>query len=221
MKIAILIPAYNEAKEIGRLARAIKGMGLLPIVVDDGSTDKTALQAEANGAKVLRNKQNLGKGASLKRGFEYMLNKGYDAVIIMDGDGQHSPDEIQKFIDAASKEENILVTGNRMTNTKKMPFDRKITNIFMSFIMSSICAQKIPDTQCGLRLIKANLLKKISVASSRFEVESEILVKASRMGTKILSIPIESRYGKESSQINPFWDTCRFIVFLLKLPFMK
>ena len=221
MKVGILIPAYNEAARIGQLVKTIKSSGFLPIVMDDGSSDGTAEKAEVNGAKIIRHRQNLGKGASIKTGFEHMLAEDYDAILIMDGDGQHSPDDIRKFIDLGREHRNIMAIGNRMEDTKNMPLDRKLTNMFMSFIVSLICGQKIPDSQCGFRLINREVVKNIKIESSRFEVESEILVKASRTGTKILSVPIRTLYGKETSQINPFWDACRFILFLLKLPFMK
>jgi glycosyltransferase involved in cell wall biosynthesis len=196
-------------------------MGFSTIVVDDGSTDETAKEAKANGANVIQHKRNMGKGASLRTGFEYILNKGYDAVLIMDGDAQHSPNDIQKFIGLASKHQNTMIIGNRMGNTQNMPFTRKLTNIFMSFILSRICDQRIPDSQCGFRLINSDLLKNIKIESARFEVESEILIKASRIGAKILSVPIKTLYGKEASQINPFWDTFRFILFLIKRSFTK
>lgn len=221
MKVGILIPAYNESAQIRQLAATIKSMGFFPIVVDDGSNDGTVEEAKAGGAKVIRHGKNLGKGASLKTGFEYILNEDYDAVLIMDGDGQHSPNDIQKFIDAANNHQNVMVAGNRMGNAGNMPLDRKLTNMFMSFIISRICGQKIPDSQCGFRLIKRELLKNIEVKSSKFEVESEILIKANRAGAKILSVPIETLYGKEASQINPFRDTFRFIIFLFKRSLMK
>jgi len=221
LKIGILIPAYNESDHIGRLVKDIKLIGLEPTVVDDGSTDSTAEEARSSGADVIRHAQNLGKGAALKKGFRHMLDKGYDAVLIMDGDGQHSPEEVVKFISLGDKEPNALVVGDRMGDTKKMPLGRKLTNIFMSFVMSAICGQGIPDSQCGFRLIRKDLLEKIDIKSSRFEVESEILVKASRAGAKIISVPIESIYAREASQINPLRDTYRFVAFLIKLPFIK
>lgn len=221
MKVGILIPAYNESMQIGQLVRTIKAMGFSTIVVDDGSTDETAEEAKTNGANVIQHKRNMGKGTSLKTGFEYILSKEYDAVLIMDGDAQHSPDDIRKFIDLAGKHRNIMIIGNRMGNAKNMPFTRKLTNVFMSFIVSRICGQKIPDSQCGFRLIKRDLLKNIKIESARFEVESEILIEASRIGAKILSAPIKTLYGKEASQINPFWDTFRFISFLIRRSFAK
>ncbi len=221
MKIGVLIPAYNESGRIRQLIKTISSSGLSPTVIDDGSSDRTTEEAKAGGAKVIRHEQNQGKGASLKTGFEYMLTEKYDAVLIMDGDGQHSPDDIQKFIDLANSHQEIMIVGNRMNDTKNMPLARKLTNMFMSFIISLICRQKIPDSQCGFRLIKDKLLKNIKIESLKFQVESEILIKASHLGTKIVSIPIKTVYGKETSQIRPFWDAYRFITFLFKLPFIK
>lgn len=219
MKVGILIPAYNENEHIGDLVRKLRSMHCEPIVIDDGSKDNTALAAQASGAKVIRHDKNLGKGAALKTGFSAILDGGYDAVIIMDGDAQHSPGDISKLVAVAEKNPNALVVGNRMGNAPNMPLTRKLTNKFMSALVSAICRQTIPDSQCGFRLIRKDLLEKLSIESSRFEVESEILIKASAAGVKIISVPIETLYGKEASQINPFWDTCRFIYFLLRITF--
>lgn len=221
LNVAILIPAYNESAEIGKLTKTLKSMGLSPTVVDDGSNDETAEEAKAGGATVIRHKKNLGKGAAIKTGINHILGEDYDAVLIMDGDAQHSADDVQKFIDLANKHQNAIIIGNRMGDTRNMPLNRKLANMFMSFIVSLICGQKIPDSQCGFRLIRKELLKYIKVESDRFEVESEILIKASRSGVKILSVPIKTLYGKEFSQINPFWDTFRFLIFLLRRSFMR
>lgn len=221
MKVAVLIPTYNESAEIRQLAGTVRSMGFPVIIVDDGSNDRTVEEAMASGALVIRHEKNLGKGASLRTGFEYILREGYEAALIMDGDAQHSPKDIHKFIDAAGKRENALVIGNRMGAAENMPLDRKLANMFMSFIISLMCGQKIPDSQCGFRLLKRELLENIKIECSRFEVESEILIKASRAGAKILSITIQTLYGKESSQINPLWDTFRFIIFLVRWPFMR
>jgi glycosyltransferase involved in cell wall biosynthesis len=221
MKAGILIPAYNESGHIGDLVRQLRKMDFEPIVIDDGSVDKTAEIARKEGAKVIRSNVNLGKGEALKRGFSAALKEGYDAVVIMDGDGQHSPDDIAKFIKVAEKSPNALLIGNRMGNAENMPLARHLTNRFMSFILSGICRQRIPDSQCGFRLMQKELFKKIYLESSRFEIESEILIKAARLGVKIISVPIETLYGRETSQISPFWDTCRFIYLLLRLTFSK
>lgn len=216
MKICVLIPTYNEAKEIFGLIKKIRGQNLDVFVVDDGSTDNTAQIAEDNGAAVLRNKNNEGKGASLVKGFRYALDRNYDAVITMDGDGQHLPEDIPHFIDLARSPENQILIGNRMQATKSMPWVRILTNKFMSWLISGLTHQDIPDTQCGFRLIKKELLAKLNLRSNKYEIESEMLIRASRLGKKIVSVPIKTVYMNEVSRINPFIDTLRFFRFVIK-----
>ena len=186
-------------------------------MIDDGSTDNTAVIAEKNGAVVIRNPLNLGKGASLIRGFEYCLKNNFDAAITMDGDGQHLPEDIPDFISLAEKKEEVgLIIGNRMFNRKNMPLIRVITNKLMSWLLSKIIKQKIYDSQCGFRLIKRKVLEKLSLKTHKFEIESEIIIESGRKGFKIESIPIQSVYRKERSHINPFVDTIRFFRFILR-----
>jgi len=103
-----------------------------------------------------------------------------------------------------------------MDKPKDMPFVRIWTNKFMSWFISSMVKQKIPDTQCGYRLIKKDVLSKINLVSYNFEIESEILIKAARLGFKIESVPIKSVYAGEKSRINPVVDTIRFFKFAIK-----
>ena len=216
MKICVIIPTYNESKEISRLIKEIKVKNLDVLVVDDGSVDSTARLAAEAGAIVLRNPVNQGKGVCLRKGFKYSLDNNYDAVIIMDGDGQHLPEDLPNFTRLAVDPKVDIVSGNRMLQTKNMPFIRVVTNRFMSWMISFLCKQKIPDTQCGYRLIKRRVLEKIELKTSNFEIETEILLNASRAGFKIASVAIKTVYGEEKSQINPLVDTFRFIRFILK-----
>lgn len=216
LKGCIIIPAHNEAMAIGRLVRQIKAAGLDCVVVDDGSSDKTKDLAEREGAYVISHQTNFGKGTSLNDGFRHILDKNYDYAITMDGDGQHNPDEIKNFLKAAEERDEQIILGNRMWNPKDMPLIRRLTNMVMSLIISLICRQRLPDSQCGFRLIKSDVLKAIMLTSTKFEIESEVLIKAARAGFKIKSIPIKSIYKGEVSQIHPLTDTLRFIAFLLK-----
>ncbi|MBU1726443.1 MAG: glycosyltransferase family 2 protein [Candidatus Omnitrophica bacterium] len=216
MKTCVIIPTYNESLAISNVIREVQKHGLDIVVIDDGSTDNTVEVAIKTGAVVLRNEINQGKGASLVRGFDYALSKGYDAVITMDGDGQHSPREIAGFLKAAAGSGAGIYIGNRMGMTKGMPWLRILTNQFMSWLISLAAKQKIPDTQCGYRLIKKPVLEKVRLETSKYETESEILIKTSRLGFKIESVGIETIYSGEKSQINPFIDTLRFIKFIAK-----
>lgn len=217
MKPCIIIPTYNEAKTIAGIIKQIRAQNLDVVVIDDGSQDNTSLLAQENGAVVIKNTSNQGKGASLIRGFDYALNNNFDTVITMDGDGQHLPNEIPYFVGWAQNSGNYIFIGNRMTKTNNMPWIRAFTNQFMSWFISVIAKQRIPDTQCGFRLIKKEALKNIQLKTSRFETESEILIKASHKGYKIESLPIGTIYNKEKSQINPVLDTIRFVRFVFNI----
>ena len=216
MKTCVVIPTYNEEKAISGLIDKIRSLGFDIVIVDDGSTDNTAKIAFEKGVILIRNEKNEGKGASLIKGFNYSLDKGFDAVICMDGDGQHLPEEIPVFLRLAEHSASSIFVGNRMGKTRNMPLVRALTNRFMSWLISQVARQKIYDTQCGFRLIKSDVLRKVSLKTSKFEIESELLIQASRLGFKIESVPIKSVYTGEKSQINPFLDTIRFIKFILK-----
>jgi glycosyltransferase involved in cell wall biosynthesis len=217
MRACVLIPVYNESANIGRVVKEIREQNLDVLVVDDGSQDNSSEIAGESGAVVIVNGKNQGKGSSLKTGFKYVLDKGYGVVITMDGDGQHLPQDIPYFLRIAEYSDAQIFIGNRMQKTKTMPFVRIMTNRFMSWLISCVAGQKIPDTQCGFRLIKKAVLEKVKLSTERFEVESEILINGSRLGFKIESVPIKTVYRGEKSQINPFVDTLRFIRFMFKV----
>lgn len=214
MRACIIIPTYNESANIGNIIQQIRQQGREVVVVDDGSTDSTAQISKDKGAFVLRNSKNQGKGFSLIRGLRYALDNNFDAAITMDGDGQHRPEDIPQFIKKAGSTDAGIIIGNRMHNPRRMPMVRVLTNKFMSWFISKMIRKEIPDTQCGFRLIKRELLKKIKFTTRHFETESEILFQASRLGYRIDSQAIKSIYQRERSQINPFLDTVRFINFI-------
>jgi glycosyltransferase involved in cell wall biosynthesis len=216
-KICVLIPSYNEAKTIGRVIKEARAQGLSVYVVDDGSSDNTAAIAESEGAVVLKNKKNMGKGASLREGFKHILKKDFDEVLVMDGDNQHEAASIPAFIKEMDRSGADIVIGNRMLNTGSMPYIRKKTNRFMSYVISKISGQDIPDTQCGYRLIKRKVLDAITLESSKFEIESELIIKASRKGFRISSVPVSAVYEDEQSKINPILDTLRFMAFIIRM----
>jgi glycosyltransferase involved in cell wall biosynthesis len=217
MKICILIPTYNESKAIGDLVASIRKYNLDVVVVDDGSKDNTADIAKENGAAVIIHKKNKGKGASLKTGFKHTLENGYEATIVIDGDGQHDPGDIERFIQTAQSTGADFIIGNRMEDPATMPWVRRLTNRWMSKFISDICGQYIPDTQCGFRFIRSNLLRSVDLISSKYETESEILIRAGRRKFKIASLPIKSTYKGEVSMIHPVKDALRFIRLILTI----
>ncbi len=219
--IAVIIPAHNEAKVIGPLVSSVRGLGYDVVVVDDGSSDGTGALAGSAGAVVLRTGQKSGKGNALRLGFDHALKKGYAAVVAMDGDGQHAPSDIHSFVACFQETGAPIVNGNRMRDPGGMPFVRRVTNAFMSRVISLICRQQIKDTQCGFRLVSAEVLKSVTLECSDFEIETELLVKAARQGFKVVSIDIQSIYRDEKSKIRPLRDTLRFIRYIIGVAFGK
>jgi glycosyltransferase involved in cell wall biosynthesis len=216
MNICIVIPVYNEARMIGAIVEKIKGHGWNVVVINDGSTDSSGVIAKEQGAFVINHLKKQGKGVSLRDGFAYATGQGFDGVIAMDGDGQHHIDDIERFIAKARQYPDSIISGNRMLNCQHMPFLRRFVNRLMSSLISSICHQSIPDSQCGFRFIGTNVLQAIELTSSDFEIETEVLIKASRKGFKIDCVPIQTIYRDEMSKIHPFVDTFRFFRYLLK-----
>ncbi|MFA6217106.1 MAG: glycosyltransferase family 2 protein [Candidatus Omnitrophota bacterium] len=216
MKTCVIMPAYNESRAVEGLVKSILGQNLEIILIDDGSSDNTASLARNSGAIVLLNPQNIGKGASLNKGFDFALSREFDAVVTMDADGQHLPEEVTHFIALAEQSNAGILIGNRMNQLRTMPFIRIQTNKLMSWIISQLCKQKIPDSQCGFRLIRKEVLSKINLKTYKYEAESEILIQAARLGFTIKSIPVKTVYQGEKSNIHPVWDTIRFIRFIIK-----
>jgi len=218
VKVWIIIPAYNQRFRLAGILDELKCKNLSILVVDDGSIDNTYEVAKKKANFVIRNEKNLGKGMSLNKGINYLLkNTDFDYLVAMDADGQHSPSDLDKFLKKA-EDGAYFIVGDRMSNPIGMPKLRIMTNKFMSWLISRIARQKIPDTQCGFRLIKREVLEKIKIKTNNFEIESEILIKAARFGFPIKSVPVRSIYFKSlNSRINPFVDTIRFIKFILQL----
>ena len=217
--LSVLIPSYNEARTIGHIVAELILKGFIVYVVDDGSSDDTARLAHAEGAVVVKHRKNMGKGASLREGFRHIVKKGFDAVIVMDGDGQHLTSDIENFTEKMDATGADIVIGNRMLDVSSMPEERKHTNRFMSFLISRLSGQSVPDSQCGYRLIKTEVLRKVKLEASNYEIESEMIIRASRAGFRIESVPIKTIYKGEKSRVNPVVDTLRFIVFVVKILF--
>ncbi len=210
MKIAIVIPAYNEEKNIEELLKRFKDFPMKNIiVVDDGSSDRTSSIAERYRVTLLKHKKNLGKGMAHKTAFEYVLKNYFEGVITMDADGQHAPEEIERFIKA--KDSADILVGTRRMALTNMPMKRYLSNKVSSLVVSLIASQRVFDSQSGFRYISSEVLRNIPLKTRRFDTESEILIKAGRIGFKIGYVPISTIYREEKSYINPLLDTFRFI----------
>jgi len=199
MKIVAVIPAYNEAATIREVA--IRTLRLVPevIVVNDGSTDATAAALEGLHVTVISNPVNYGKGASLWRGFALALADGADAVITLDGDAQHAPEDIPRLAEAARAHPDRIIIGARLWDREKVPPLRYFGNRFANFWIAWAAGFPVADSQSGFRLYPASLLKSISVnPETRFAFESEILIEAGRAGVRSAAVPIAALYPPDA-----------------------
>ena len=211
-----VIPAYREARHIGPVIEAVRALGATVLVVDDGSPDDTARVAEAAGAVVLRHPANRGKGAALQTGFREALRRGCAFVVTLDADGQHDPADLPNFLDAFRRTGIPVLVGNRMGDRAAMPWLRRITNRVMSRLLSSIMGHYVPDTQCGYRLYRSDILAVVALDSPGFAAESEVLLRLAARGVRMDAVRVRTIYGDEASSIRPVRDTWRFFRMLMR-----
>ncbi|MDD2707024.1 MAG: glycosyltransferase family 2 protein [Verrucomicrobiae bacterium] len=211
-----VIPAMNEAAHIGRLVREVLQQGCQVWVIDDGSQDATALEAEKAGARVIRHPENRGKGMAIRTAIGEFLRTTASHIIFLDADGQHDPSHIPAFLDTVRKTGASIVLGNRMDNAAHMPAVRRLTNRFMSWVVSRLAGQRIPDSQCGYRLLSRDFAMAFQPTTSHFDLESEMLAQAGRQKRRIVFVPIQTIYAGEASHIHPIRDAFRFLRFLFR-----
>jgi glycosyltransferase involved in cell wall biosynthesis len=218
---AAVIPAYQDEKHIGDIARRTRERLDHVLVVDDGSTDQTAERAREADAEVIVHPENRGKGEAIKTGLAHWFaasnrstaepDRQITWAVLLDSDGQHLPEEIDRFMAAAaSVTRPTFFIGNRMNDVARMPFARRVVNRYMSKEISRVCGQRIPDTQCGFRMVDRQLAPHLRGGGHRYDYETEVLIIASRTGYQIESVPITTVYTDQVSKIHPVRDAIRF-----------
>jgi glycosyltransferase involved in cell wall biosynthesis len=214
MPAAIVIPAYNEARTIRAIAERALRQCPLVIVVDDGSTDGTNEALEGLAVQVLRHPSNQGKAASLWDGFQCALERGADAVITLDGDGQHRPEDAGRMMTAAREHPHRVVVGARLLGREAYPRSRTMANHFADFWISWAAGHSIADSQSGQRLYPAALLRQLQArhdVKAAFTFESEALIRAARLGFTTVAVPIRAIHdaGGRPSHFRPVRDIAR------------
>ncbi|MEM5835010.1 MAG: glycosyltransferase family 2 protein [Candidatus Aenigmatarchaeota archaeon] len=211
-RVIAIIPAYNESKTIEKIVRETRKYVDEVVVVDDGSSDSTGELAKKAGAKVIKHDKNMGLGKSLRDGFSYAISKNFDIIITLDADGQHSPSDIPKFIEAIN-EGYDFVLGER--NLACYPLIKKIGNVFLNFMTNLISGTTLRDTESGFRAYTTNALKKINgyVKANRYEIACEIIFAVGYYNLKYKNVPIASEVYVKGVRVR---DGIKIFLYMLR-----
>jgi glycosyltransferase involved in cell wall biosynthesis len=209
LNVAALIPAYNEAATIADVVRGVRPFVSRVLVVDDGSSDGTGDEAREAGAEVVTHAGNLGKGHAVRTGLARLLSGETTHVLMLDGDMQHLPGEAPRLVDAARETGADVVIGQRQFDPAGMPASRYHTNRIGSRALSSFVGVAVDDTQCGFRLFRADILRKMRLSARGYDIETEMLIKLRRLGGRVTSVPVSAVYGGRRSKLRPIRDTTR------------
>jgi glycosyltransferase involved in cell wall biosynthesis len=221
MKVCCIIPAYQESRAIDQVIKIAQKYCNHVVVVDDGSTDNTGKIARDNGATVLRHPTNFGKGAALRTGFNHTIKEQYDVMITLDGDLQHNPHSIPRFLEKIKEGYDLVVGTRYQTQSEEMPFARKLSNLITTTVLRVFFKVPITDSQSGYRAFKRSLLETIPVRDNGFAAETEMLIDAQRAGFLISEVPIATSYGDEKSKIRAGRDISRWLVTLSQYLFYR
>ncbi len=217
-ELSVLIPAANEAEIIADVVSSVRAaMEKLNrpyeiLVIDDGSTDETALRAENAGARVISHPYNIGNGAAVKTGIRHA--KG-DILVMMDGDGQHNPEDIPTLLEKIGPYD--MVVGAR-TGDSESHFHRDVANGFYNLFASYICKRKIQDLTSGFRAIKADIAAQfVSLLPNTFSYPTTITMAILRSGFSLAYVPIRANRCVGKSKIKLIRDGSRFLLIMLKI----
>jgi glycosyltransferase involved in cell wall biosynthesis len=210
MTVVALIPALNEADTIAHVVGGVRPHVTRVVVVDDGSQDETGACARSAGATVLTHDETAGKGQSIRTGLAHVLQSSdVNYVLILDGDMQHRPDEAPRLLAAARETGADLVVGERQFDRASMPASRYYANVVGSWALSSFMGSALRDTQCGYRLFKTEMLQRLRLRATGYDIETEMLVKVGRLGGRIVHVPVTAVYTGAPSKLRPVRDTTR------------
>lgn len=213
----VIVPVNNGHETIAAVVEKLSRFPVHVLVVDDGSDDDTAKQAQAAGAEVLSLPSKRGKGRALREGLARLLAREPRPswIVFSDGDGQHRPEELPRFLELMNNDCSLLL-GSRMDNADKIPSARRAANVIGTRILQLFTGEEVPDTQCGYRAIRADLAQRLELESDGFEIETEMLLKSFLLGAKWKPVPISAVYDGERSHYRPVSDTFRICMAALR-----
>lgn len=212
LKALVLIPTYNNAPKLRGVLDSVLELTSYILVVNDGCTDETSkILEEYDKIFTLQYKKNQGKGIALKKGLDWVIEKGYRYAISMDSDGQHLAKDLEKFLDKIKEEPESMIIGARNMDTADgVPGGSSFGHKFSNFWFHLETGKRLPDTQSGFRLYPLSKLKNMRFFTTKYEFEIESIVRLSWRGVKMLWVPITVEYPEDRiTHFRKFWDFFR------------
>ncbi|HWO01060.1 MAG TPA: glycosyltransferase family 2 protein [Blastocatellia bacterium] len=229
-RVLCVAPAWNEGVRIARVVSAVPRNDVeTTVVVDDGSSDETALFAERAGATVIRTGANRGVGAAIRSGIDFAIHHGYDIVVVVSGGGKTPPEQIPRLLEPIIRGDAEFAQGSRYLEGGeflRMPLRRRLGTRAYSLLFSLFCGHYVTDASSGFRALKVSLFddKRIDLWQDwldRYELEPYLLFKALRLRRKVVEIPVTIEYPKSDGiaytkmrAITDWWKIFRPVIFL-------
>jgi glycosyltransferase involved in cell wall biosynthesis len=221
MRVVAVIAAFNEGPHIGEVVLGTRPHVDAVIVVDDGSADDTAAAAQAAGAEVVRHAINRGKGVAVRSGLDAVRERGFSHVLLMDGDLQHRPSDVPRLVAAAAAGDADVIVGARSFDRTQMPASRYWSNVIGSWALGGLVGVPIRDTQSGFRLIRLAALEPLTLTSTGYEIETEMLIRLARRRAVVREVPVALAYDGAPSKLRPIRDTTRTCFLALFYRFLS
>jgi glycosyltransferase involved in cell wall biosynthesis len=223
-RICAIVPALNCSESIGDVISKARAYLPMVLTIDDGSTDETASVASNAGATVFRHDVNQGKGMALRSGFRIALQKGYNHAVTLDGDGQHDPSDVPALLEAGERFPGAVILGARDMENSNVPIASRVGNWVANFFVNLSARQRLPDTQCGFRLYPLESIDQLPLQGRGYELESEVIVRASRRQIRFHAVPISTHYPpgqKRTTHFHLFRDTLQIFWCVLRSFFWR
>lgn len=207
MRSAAVIPAYNASNTVGEVIERTLPFVERVIVIDDGSSDRTADEIKKYDVEGVFLNKNAGKANAIRLGLD--KSRKFDAVVALDADLQHQPEEIPRLLSAIKGGADLCIGSRFLSDHSSMPFSNRFSNAVASRLISLFAGERLTDPQSGFRALNNTIIPQLELKAERYSIEHIMILEAARKGFRIKEVPVTCLYGDEESGVSAITDTIR------------